>query len=86
VAATAVVYFRRLYAGSSFSAHDPHLVAPGCLYLASKVEESVVAAKLLLASMKRLRPAWQYELKDLLDMEMVSGSSCEDPFRSVQCV
>lgn len=37
VAATAVVYFRRLYAGSSFSAHDPHLVAPGCLYLASKV-------------------------------------------------
>lgn len=71
VAATAVVYFRRLYAGSSFSQYDPHLVAPGCLYLASKVEESVVAAKLLMASMKRLRPAWQYELKDLLDMEMV---------------
>uniref|UniRef100_A0A383WH55 Cyclin-like domain-containing protein n=1 Tax=Tetradesmus obliquus TaxID=3088 RepID=A0A383WH55_TETOB len=71
VAATAVVYFRRLCAGSSFSRHDPHLVAPGCLYLASKVEESVVAAKLLLASMKRLRPGWQYELKDLLDMEMV---------------
>jgi hypothetical protein len=160
VAATAVVYFRRLYAGSSFSVHDPHLVAPGCLYLASKVrlcflvtmgnsssrsmaaaastecklqsawsswvsyssctpavgaclalavhskaenalsscfgvnsscfgvysmrfepghaifnglqvEESVVAGKMLLASMRRLRPAWQYELKDLLDMEMV---------------
>jgi cyclin C len=73
VAATAVVYFRRLYAGSSFSRHDPHLVAPGCLYLASKVEESVVAAKLLLASMRRLRPAWQYELNDLLDIEMVSS-------------
>eukprot|EP00775_Hariotina_reticulata_P011365 gene11365-11514_t len=71
VAATAVVYFRRLYAGSSFSAYDPHLVAPGCLYLASKVEESVIAAKVLLPTMKRLRPAWQYELKDLLDMEMV---------------
>jgi hypothetical protein len=129
VAATAVVYFRRLYAGSSFGAYDPHLVAPGCLYLASKVrvvcsllicadqacwcvccclgggllvvvrsrhqkagggskcaaelstcalvsvsvqvEESVVAGKLLLASMRRLRPAWHYELKDLLDMEMV---------------
>lgn len=71
VAATAVVYFRRLYAGSSFSVHDPHLVAPGCLYLASKVEESVVAGKMLLASMRRLRPAWQYELKDLLDMEMI---------------
>lgn len=36
-----------------------------------QVEESVVAGKLLLASMRRLRPAWQYELKDLLDMEMV---------------
>lgn len=71
VAATAVVYFRRLYASSSFSAYDPHLVAPGCLYLASKVEESVVAAKLLLASMKRLRPTYHYELKDLLDMEMI---------------
>lgn len=31
------MYFRRLYAGSSFCVHDPHLVAPGCLYLASKV-------------------------------------------------
>lgn len=36
-----------------------------------QVEESVVAGKLLLASMRRLRPAWHYELKDLLDMEMV---------------
>jgi len=42
VAATAVVYFRRLYAGSSFCAHDPHLVAPGCLYLASKVGFSIL--------------------------------------------
>eukprot|EP00879_Flechtneria_rotunda_P006878 GHRR01007223.1.p1 GENE.GHRR01007223.1~~GHRR01007223.1.p1 ORF type:complete len:255 (+),score=70.94 GHRR01007223.1:203-967(+) len=71
VAATAVVYLRRLYAGSSFSKHNPCLVAPGCLYLASKVEESLVAAKLLLASMHKLRPGWHYELKDLLDMEMV---------------
>jgi hypothetical protein len=38
-----------------------------------QVEESVVAGKLLLASMRRLRPAWNYELKDLLDMEMVGG-------------
>jgi hypothetical protein len=36
-----------------------------------QVEESVVAGKLLLSSMRRLRPAWHYELKDLLDMEMV---------------
>jgi hypothetical protein len=43
------------------------------LYLASKVEESVIAAKVLLPTMKRLRPAWQYDLKDLMDMEMVRG-------------
>lgn len=40
----------------------------------TQVEESVVAGKLLLASMRRLRPAWAYELKDLLDMEMVGGA------------
>lgn len=72
VAATAVVYFRRVYAVTSFSRHDPRLVAPGCLYLASKAEESVIAGKVLLASMKRLRPAWSFELKHLLDVEMVS--------------
>lgn len=33
----------------------------------------MVAGKLLLASMRRLRPAWNYELKDLLDMEMVGA-------------
>lgn len=31
VAATSVVYFRRFYAGSSFSAHDPRIIAPACL-------------------------------------------------------
>lgn len=41
------------------------------MFLRVQVEESVVAGKLLLASMRRLRPAWHYELKDLLDMEMV---------------
>ena len=44
--------------------------------LSLQVEESVVAGKLLLASMRRLRPAWHYELKDLLDMEMVGGCGC----------
>lgn len=44
-----------------------------CLLRHVQVEESVVAGKLLLASMRRLRPAWHYELKDLLDMEMVGA-------------
>jgi hypothetical protein len=38
---------RRFYAASSFCRHDPRLVAPGCLYLASKAEESVIAARAL---------------------------------------
>ena len=66
-----MVYFRRVYVTSSFARHDPRLVAPGCLYLASKEEESVVSAKVLLAAMRRLRPGWPVELKQLLDAEMV---------------
>jgi cyclin C len=73
VAATAVVYFRRVYVTSSYARHDPRVVAPGCLYLASKAEESVVSSKVLLAAMRRLRPGWPAELKQLLDAEMVGG-------------
>lgn len=38
--ATACVYFRRFYARRSFKDVDPFLLAPTCLTLASKVEES----------------------------------------------
>ncbi|GBF92528.1 cyclin-C1-like [Raphidocelis subcapitata] len=71
VAATAVVYFRRVYVTSSYARHDPRVVAPGCLYLASKAEESVVSAKVLLAAARRLRPGWPLELRQLLDAEML---------------
>ncbi len=71
VAATAVVYFRRVYVTSSYARHDPRVVAPGCLYLASKAEESVVSAKVLLAATRRLRPGWHVELRQLLDAEML---------------
>ncbi|CAG5096770.1 Oidioi.mRNA.OKI2018_I69.XSR.g14771.t1.cds [Oikopleura dioica] len=40
VIATATVYFRRFYVRNSFSSCDPLLMAPTCLFLASKVEES----------------------------------------------
>lgn len=39
----------------SFSEYDPRLVAPTCLYLASKAEESTVQAKLLVFYMKKIR-------------------------------
>ncbi|KAF7490871.1 Cyclin-C [Sarcoptes scabiei] len=39
VIATAIVYFRRFYVRNSFRCIDPLLLAPTCLFLASKVEE-----------------------------------------------
>ncbi|KVI03789.1 Cyclin C [Cynara cardunculus var. scolymus] len=47
VIATAVTYMRRVYIRRSMSEFDPRLVAPSCLYLASKSEESTVQARLL---------------------------------------
>uniref|UniRef100_A0A914EAM0 Cyclin-like domain-containing protein n=1 Tax=Acrobeloides nanus TaxID=290746 RepID=A0A914EAM0_9BILA len=39
VTASAIVYFRRFYARRSFKDIDPFLLAPTCIFLASKVEE-----------------------------------------------
>lgn len=39
VIATATVYFKRFYVRNSFRSIDPLLMAPTCIYLASKVEE-----------------------------------------------
>lgn len=39
VIATAIVYFKRFYVKNSFKCIDPLLLAPTCLFLASKVEE-----------------------------------------------
>lgn len=40
VIATATIYFKRFYARNSLRSIDPLLMAPTCLFLASKVEES----------------------------------------------
>lgn len=37
--ATATVYFKRFYARNSLKSIDPLLLAPTCIFLASKVEE-----------------------------------------------
>ena len=38
----------------SMSDYDPRLIAPTCLYLASKVEESTVQARLLVFYIKKM--------------------------------
>ncbi|CAM6098657.1 unnamed protein product [Calypogeia fissa] len=73
VVATAIAYFRRIYTRKSFTEYDPRLVAPTCLYLASKAEESTVQAKLLVFYMKKIPSedkGFKYEIKDVLEMEM----------------
>jgi len=39
VVATAIVYFKRFYVRNSLKCIDPLLMAPTCVFLASKVEE-----------------------------------------------
>ncbi|KAG9446079.1 hypothetical protein H6P81_012207 [Aristolochia fimbriata] len=72
VVATAVTYFRRVYVRKSMTECDPRLVAPTCLYLASKAEESTVQARLLVFYIKKIYPDenYRYEIKDILEMEM----------------
>ncbi|GAX79776.1 hypothetical protein CEUSTIGMA_g7216.t1 [Chlamydomonas eustigma] len=71
VTATASIYFRRFYLRNCFCHVDPRLVYVGCVYLASKAEESVLPAKPLVAFMKKHRLGWNYDIKNLLDIEMV---------------
>ena len=52
--ATACVYFRRFSATHDFCQHDPRLIAPACLYLACKAEESQLQAKLLFYAMRKV--------------------------------
>jgi hypothetical protein len=66
-----MVYFKRFYLRNSFHRHDPFIVAPSCLYLASKTEECITVAKLLVQYVKKLRPNWTHDAKDLLEYEMV---------------
>lgn len=72
VVATAIAYFRRIYTRKSFAEFDPCLVAPTCLYLASKAEESTVPAKHLSFYMKKIfqDDKSSFEIKDILEMEM----------------
>ncbi|CAN1269485.1 CYCC1-1 [Linum perenne] len=72
VVATAITYMRRVYIRKSMSEYDPRLVAPTCLYLASKAEESTVQARALVFYIKKLYndDKFKFEIKDILEMEM----------------
>ncbi|PIA35905.1 hypothetical protein AQUCO_03400059v1 [Aquilegia coerulea] len=72
VVATAITYMRRVYTRKSMTEYEPHLVAPTCLYLASKAEESTVQARLLVFYIKKQYndEKYRYEIKDILEMEM----------------
>ncbi|CAA7400616.1 unnamed protein product [Spirodela intermedia] len=72
VIATAVTYFRRVYTRKSMSEYDPRLLAPTCLYLASKAEESTVQARLIVFYIKKhsTDEKYRFEVKDILEMEM----------------
>ncbi|XP_063945316.1 cyclin-C1-2 isoform X2 [Daucus carota subsp. sativus] len=72
VVATAVTYMRRVYTRKSMTEYDPRLVAPTCLYLASKAEESTVQARLLVFYIKKLHSdeKYRFEIKEILEMEM----------------
>lgn len=72
VVATAITYMRRIYTRKSMTEYEPRLVAPACLYLASKAEESTVQAKVVHYYMKRIYTIekYRYEIKDILEMEM----------------
>ncbi|KAJ4888084.1 Cyclin-C1-2 [Raphanus sativus] len=72
VVATAITYMRRVYTRKSLTEYEPRLVAPTCLYLACKAEESVVHAKILVFYIRKLYAdeKFRYEIKDILEMEM----------------
>ncbi|XP_052185058.1 cyclin-C1-2-like isoform X2 [Diospyros lotus] len=56
----------------SMTEYDPRLVAPTCLYLASKAEESMVQARILVYYIKKIYSdeKYKYDIKDILEMEM----------------
>lgn len=54
VVGTAAVYFWKFYLRRDFCDADPRLLAPACLFLASKTEETPVHSKLLLHYARRL--------------------------------
>lgn len=84
VAATAIVYFKRFFVRRCMKDHDPRLIAPVALYLAAKVEEHTLLAKVIIAQMTNLYPGehvypyavshvydYEFKLIDALDFDLI---------------
>ena len=72
VVATACVFFHRFFAVRTFLEHDPLLVAPTVLWMASKVEECTVSPKTIVREMAHLGLRGnEYEASQLLAAEYV---------------
>jgi len=53
IISTAQIFFKRFYLDSCFTEYDPLLVAPTCLFIACKVEEWQLNAKVLIRELKK---------------------------------
>jgi cyclin C len=79
VISTAIVYFRRFYVRNSLKCIDPLLLAPTCLFLASKVEEfGVISNTRLISTCQAVvknkfayayPQEWPYRINHVLEVE-----------------
>ncbi|KAJ6222947.1 hypothetical protein RDWZM_001492 [Blomia tropicalis] len=66
VIATAIVYFKRFYVRNSLKCIDPLLLAPTCLFLASKVEEfGVISNNRLISTCQQVE--CEFYLMEIMD-------------------
>eukprot|EP01114_Cavostelium_apophysatum_P023908 TRINITY_DN9170_c0_g1_i1.p1 TRINITY_DN9170_c0_g1~~TRINITY_DN9170_c0_g1_i1.p1 ORF type:complete len:270 (-),score=6.92 TRINITY_DN9170_c0_g1_i1:164-952(-) len=71
VIGTGIIFFRRFYFRNNFVEFSPRLVAPTCLYIASKVEECSTQAPAVKfeKEMKGQDKTWPYAMNDILECE-----------------
>ncbi|XP_033619363.1 cyclin-C isoform X5 [Fukomys damarensis] len=79
VIATATVYFKRFYARYSLKSIDPVLMAPTCVFLASKVEEFGVVSntRLIAAATSVLKTRFSYAFPKEFPYRMNHVLECE---------
>uniref|UniRef100_A0A287D6T2 Cyclin-C n=5 Tax=Euarchontoglires TaxID=314146 RepID=A0A287D6T2_ICTTR len=79
VIATATVYFKRFYARYSLKSIDPVLMAPTCVFLASKVEEFGVVSntRLIAAATSVLKTRFSYAFPKEFPYRMNHILECE---------
>ncbi|TRY90843.1 hypothetical protein DNTS_020869 [Danionella cerebrum] len=79
VIATATVYFKRFYARYSLKSIDPVLMAPTCVFLASKVEEFGVVSntRLISAATSVLKTRFSYAFPKEFPFRMNHILECE---------